>query len=455
MRATLIGHACWLFETTAGCFLMDPVLFDPFEEGTVTSCPRRAVRLEQLPALQGIIVSHRHLDHFDLPSLAVLDRRVPVFCPDDAFLLYGLQRLGFGDIRRLAPFVALQLGGLRLLPTPSLNQDVLEYGLVVQDETGTIFNQVDTFLAAETLQHLRREVVQLDVHLAMYASQHFNLFESKRANTAVLHGINLHTASRLAAGCVVPAAAGFRFSDDLVWLNRHVFPISPARFVQDLRLISPTLRIVEVNPGDTLAVASGQVDVHRQAVAYVTMLEDDTHRIAYDATAPIPALEDRNPAGYGLQGLREFAQGVVEVGLPQYLARGIGTQEPVAMQYLRHGVVYQVTVVFPDGAHRCWTYRFDRQRQTVQRGSDEAVPDVRKCITASALVDFCLGRRSYFAVRTQSRRSVQVYETVQTAHGVVAQEVDLPDLLTHYILNEMAGAERRGQDWIDWVTKGL
>ncbi len=82
MRATLIGHACWLVETTAGCVLMDPVLGDPFEEGTVTSCPRRAVRLEQLPALQGIVVSHRHLDHFDLPSLAVLDRGVPVFCPD-------------------------------------------------------------------------------------------------------------------------------------------------------------------------------------------------------------------------------------------------------------------------------------------------------------------------------------------------------------------------------------
>jgi hypothetical protein len=225
--------------------------------------------------------------------------------------------------------------------------------------------------------------------------------------------------------------------------------------VQDLHQVSPTLRVVEVNPGDTLVVAQGQVDVHRQAVAYVTMLEDDTHRIAYDASAPIPALQDCNPAGYGLQGLREFVQGVVEVGLPQYLARGIVTQEQVAMQYLRYGIVYQVTVVFPDGVHRCWTYRFDRQHQTVQRVSDDTVPDVRKCITASALVDFCLGRRSYFAVRTQSRRSVQVYDVVQTAHGVVAQAVDLSDLLTHYILNEMAGAERRGRDWIDWVTKDL
>jgi hypothetical protein len=215
------------------------------------------------------------------------------------------------------------------------------------------------------------------------------------------------------------------------------------------------LRIVDLNPGDTLAVASGQVDVHRQAVTYVAMLADDTHCMAYDASAPIPALEDGNPAGYGLQGLQEFAQGVVEVGLRQYLARGIATREQVAMQYLRYGVVYQVTVVFPDGAHRSWLHRFDRQRQTVQQVTDDTVPDVRKCITASALVDLCLGRRSYFAVRTESRRSVQVYDVVQTARGVMAQEVHLPDLLTHYILNEMAGSEHRGKDWIDFVTRGL
>jgi hypothetical protein len=287
----------------------------------------------------------------------------------------------------------------------------------------------------------------------MYASQNFYFFESKQENTAAMHGINLHTACFLAAGCVVPAAAGFRFTDDLAWLNRHVFPISRAKFLHDLRLINPALHAEELNPGDTLVVQQGRVNVQRQVADFVTMLEDDTHLIAYDATAPIPALADRNPAGYGLQGLREFVQGVVEVGLPQYLARGSATGEPVAMQYMRYGVVYRVEVVFPDGENRCWTYHFDGQRQTVQRRPDDAVPDVRKCITASALVDFCLGRRSYFAVRTQSRRSAQVYDVVQTAHGVVAQDVELPDLLTHYIIHEMAGAERRGTDWIDFVTR--
>lgn len=446
MRATLLGHACWLLDTTAGAFLTDPVLGDPFEEGTVTTCPRRTIDVAHLPPLRGIIISHRHLDHFDIPSLAQLDRRVPVYCPADPFLLYGLQRLGFQHVQTQDAWVAQAIDGVRFLPTPSLNREVLEYGLVVQDASGTLLHQVDTFLAADSIARLHHEVGPLDVHLAMYASQNFHFFESQRQQTALLHGINLHTVCRLGARCVVPAAAGFRFVDALGWLNHHVFPISQARFVHDLRQLAPTQRVETLLPGDTLVLTSGEVTVERQSAAYVRCLEDDTALLAYDATAPIPPLLDANPAGYGLRGLQDMAQGVLGVGLPQYLARGDALLE----QYRRHSVVYQVEVVFPDGPPRCWTYGFDPQRRSVQRLDDHALPTVRKQITASALVDWCLGRRSYFAVRTQSRRSVQVYDVAHTDQGVRAQEVELPDLLTHFIGHEMAGAERRGRDWIDW-----
>ena len=122
---------------------------------------------------------------------------------------------------------------------------------------------------------------------------------------------------------------------------------------------------------------------------------------------------------------------------------------------MRYGVVYQVNVIFPNGETRCWTYHFDRQRQVIRHhtGSSPTVPHMRQCITASALVDFCLGRRSYVAVRTQSRRSAQVFDVIRTAQGIVAQDVDLPDLLTHYILHAMAGAEHRGAEWINFVTR--
>ncbi|MGE3535986.1 MAG: MBL fold metallo-hydrolase [Candidatus Tectimicrobiota bacterium] len=457
MRATLLGHACWLFETSAGRLISDPLFFDPFEEGTVTSCPRREVQVARLPSLQGVVISHRHLDHYDFPSLAVLDRRLPVYCPDDPFLLYGLQRLGFHTIHRLQALVPVQCGDLQLLPTPSLNREVLEYGLLLRDPTGTLFNQVDTFLSAETVQHLRRSAGQLDVHLAMYASQHFHFFESQQENTAAMHGINLHTATHLAARCVVPAAAGFRFVDTLGWLNRHVFPITQQQFVRDLQRLNPAQQIESLYPGDTLSITSGQITVQRQAADYVRLLADDTDLLTYDASAPIPPLHDANPAGYGLRGLQEFVRGLLEQGLPQYLARGLATDDPLLSQYRRYDVVYAVEVVFPEALPQTWTFLFDRQSRRVQqpRPAEAPAPTVRKSIAASALVDLYLGRRSYFAVRAQSRRSVQVFDVRQTARGVTAQAVELPDLLTHYILHESPGAEHRGSDWIHCVTRHL
>jgi len=455
VRATLIGHACWLMETSAGCFLTDPVLFDPFEEGMVVSCPRRGVHLDHLPELRGIIVSHRHLDHFDVPSLAVLDRRAPVFCPPDPLLQYGLKQLGFNDLHPLEPFVPHHVDTLTLLPTPSLNRDVMECGLVFQDSTGTLFNQVDTVLGPDDVQRLRQEAGTPDVHLAMYASQHFGFFESKRDYTATTYAINLNMTLLLDAGCVVPASAGFRFVDELDWLNRHIFPIRAEQFATDLQRLHPGLQTEIVQPGDRLTIASGQASVERQVADYVTLLAADTHRLAYDPSAPVPPLQDTNPSGYGRRGMQELAQGVLESGLPQYLNQGISTPEEVAWQYAQHGVSYQVEVVFPDDTCS-WSYHFDRQ-QTYrwESGSSAVVPHVRLRITGSALVDLCLGRRSYVSVRTQCRRTSRVWQPTPTERGIEVREIELPDLLSHYMLNTMAGADRLGADWIDFQIRSL
>lgn len=455
VRATLIGHACWLIETAGGRFLTDPVFFDPFEEDTVVSCPRREVHVERLPALQGVFLSHQHLDHFDLRSLAALDRRLPIFCPEAPLLVYGLRHLGFTNLHFLTPFVPHQLDGVRLLPTPSLHQEVQECGLVLQDSSGTLFNQVDTFLAPEAVERLRQEVGPVDVHLAMYASQHFGFFESQQQHTAALHAVNLNTVRQLNARCVIPASAGFRFTDELAWLNAHVFPISRERFLADLGALQPAQQSALVNPADTVVLTKAGIDILPQVAPYVTLLEEDTWRLAYDPSAPVPPLHDANPAGYGLQGLQEFAQGVLEVGLTQYLHRGCASgTDPVVQQYLAHAVVYQVEVVFPDAA-RLWTYTFDPQGQTfrLRRGQGSAPPQMTRRITASALVDFCLGRRSYVSIRTRSRQSSLVFRCARGTQGIVVQEVRLPDLLTHFVVHAMAGANHRGADWVHFATR--
>ena len=158
--------------------------------------------------------------------------------------------------------------------------------------------------------------------------------------------------------------------------------------------------------------------------------------------------------GYGARGMEELANGVLGVGLPQYLNRAITIEDDLAWRYARHGVTYQVEVVFPT-ASRWWTYDLNSQHHTFRltREGGDVTPHIRFRITASALVDFCLGRRSYVYIRTQSRRASCLLEPVPTAHAIEVHAIDLPDLLTHYVTHEMAGADRRGADWIDFVTQ--
>src|SRR5205085_954439 len=92
-----------LVEASGTTLLMDPVFFDPFEEGAVVSCPRRTVCLERLPSIDIVVVSHRHPDHFDLRSLDRLPRSCDVICPADPLIVYGLRGLGFEHIHPVYP----------------------------------------------------------------------------------------------------------------------------------------------------------------------------------------------------------------------------------------------------------------------------------------------------------------------------------------------------------------
>ena len=98
MKCTSIGHAFWLIETECGTLMFDPVLFDPFEQGTVTACPSRKIDIENLPHFDVLYLSHRHMDHFDLPTLMHLDKSKPVLIPDEELSIASLKKLGFVNI---------------------------------------------------------------------------------------------------------------------------------------------------------------------------------------------------------------------------------------------------------------------------------------------------------------------------------------------------------------------
>ena len=92
MKAFSGGHAFWLIESQAGTLMCDPVFFDPFEQGTVTACPAREIDVKSIPKHDVLYISHRHMDHFDIPTLSQIDKSKPVLIPDDALSIASLKR---------------------------------------------------------------------------------------------------------------------------------------------------------------------------------------------------------------------------------------------------------------------------------------------------------------------------------------------------------------------------
>ena len=300
MKVTLLGHASVLVEMKAARCLMDPVFQDPFEDTAVVSCPKRTIDLDAIPKLDLIVISHAHLDHFDIPSLAHLaktSRAADVVCPQDHTIVYALERLGFTKIHPEPPNRHFQFQGYELLTTHSNVTNVTEMGMVFKDASGTFWNQVDTVISPETAATTVKQAGPIDLMFAMYASQNFDFFASRGTSFPhQMHAMNLNNVMAIRPKLTVPGSAGFRFAGPgMEWCNTFLFPMSRDRFVADLHRLAPELAVQIANPGDVLELERGQVRYHPAASKVARMVEDDTYRLRFDPTAAIPPLTDPNP----------------------------------------------------------------------------------------------------------------------------------------------------------------
>lgn len=95
-----IGHATLLLRIGGMTVLTDPVFGNRIGLGLwlTTLGPRRhiaaALKLGQLPKIDLILSSHAHFDHLDRPTLASLDKKIPVVMRLERAISSGIW--GFG-----------------------------------------------------------------------------------------------------------------------------------------------------------------------------------------------------------------------------------------------------------------------------------------------------------------------------------------------------------------------
>ncbi|WP_144107363.1 MBL fold metallo-hydrolase [Paraburkholderia sp. BCC1886] len=392
MKIHIAGHASLLFETQGPTVLMDPVFVDPHYERTSVMCPRRDVDWSRLPRFDILVISHRHLDHFDVRTLAKLNRHCTVLIPaEDALVEQTVARLGFDRCRTLASYESVTFGSLTLTATPS-KACVKEFGLVLRDSTATVWNAVDTNIDGAMACEITAKLGPFDVLFAPWQPllEGEVLLNDRTSFPFARYAALLSNVRLVAPRAVVPHACGYKYAGEGAWLNRFVFPATREMFARDVRSMLEETCVVSPQPGDIIESEYGVLHLRAQSSAFVRMIEDDSADTAFDPTGPIAELRDANPRDCSIPAMRATIEMFMDATLLPALARSI-EQRRIAWEYRQLGVVYRLDVVFPDGPA---SWSIDFSRALVIKRSAPLAFGMRARIAASALCDLIEARSS-------------------------------------------------------------
>jgi hypothetical protein len=158
LRLTFVGWQGWLAQTASSALLIDPLLTTDAGRGppntrqTIFFWPPRRWAFERFPAVDAIFLSHEHEDHFNIGSLARIDRRIPVYLSarSSSAARSALAEMGF-SVRLLYPGQAARVGELELQvfspdhlrETGSDEWDTLGYLVRDLAGAGAFFTSVD------------------------------------------------------------------------------------------------------------------------------------------------------------------------------------------------------------------------------------------------------------------------------------------------------------------------
>ncbi len=146
-RITWLGHATFLVQLDGVSLLTDPALLPSLFGGIPRNVPP-GVRIEDLPKIDAVLVSHSHYDHLDLPTVQKVNAPVVAGLGLERWFrdrkLFATE-LGWGSSTRVGPvritFVPSQHWSRRGLFDTNRT---LWGGFVLEGTTATIYHSGDT-----------------------------------------------------------------------------------------------------------------------------------------------------------------------------------------------------------------------------------------------------------------------------------------------------------------------
>ncbi len=445
MRWTHLGHAGWLVETADVRVLFDPLLGETYHDGVFEVFPRRRVELARLRP-DVVVVTHRHPDHFDLESLATLAGlgTTRLLLTADELVARSARRLGFPEVQVLGNLQHRVLGGTKLLATPSFC-DVVEWGMIVATEDGTVWNQVDSVLDGPdevrgilSVAAALLEIPALERHPTLTLARWQPLLQVN-ALTAGAIGFpyrayegELRRAAASGAPAVVPGAAGNRYVGPFGWQNGVVYPVPEARFRRDFARLCPEVTVYPSGPGLTLELSRGH---HRRLpdADWITRLPAEDDRVF--APFVVPPIRERELAARG-PGHHQIITWLEDQLCPA-----------LARAWPRFGVArlrFALEVIFSD-ARAGWTVEVSREGARLHDGVDEDY-DVLNHFAAGPLLAVIEGRAHWgrALLGGQMRSVVRAYQIA----GGRLKRLRLAPFAPYYWLPYERSTERWVESWL-------
>ncbi len=441
MRWTSLGHATWLLEAGELRILFDPVLFETHHGGVFGVVPPREIAVDRLRP-DFVIVSHRHTDHFDLPSLKALAERDPdsVVVAFDPLIVRAARRLGFATVHEIPTGHHIALDGVELFTTPSTAP--LEWGVMAATADGVAWNQIDTVhpsvsAVRDTLADAARAFGRQEpLALAMVRWQPMLEIAAQTGGALgfpyAYYRQNLEQIAATSARALVPTAAGARHLPPYDAMDRLVYPVPEARVLRDLARRLPDTRVFAGEIGATFVVEGGQTHVERGTDLVSTTPAEETRHFS---PLTVPALVDPDPRGLG----REAVRTRVDAWVREVLAPGL-----VPVRAARH-LVLCLDVALPGGGRDGFTVCDGR----VERGLDGDWDGLVE-VAGSYLLDVIDGERNWGDVLLGGmvRGATRAYD-VDDGKGLEARPLGV--IFLYHVLPYDEAFER----WLERSLAGL
>jgi beta-lactamase family protein len=277
---TFLGHQGWAFQTPNAAILVDPLLCEPFgaaHELGYRVFPPRTWTTDAMPKLDAVVLSHEHDDHFDIPSLAKLERSIPIYLSarSSSAARRILGEMGF-TVHPLVPGVPVKLGDLELAPFCGDHVsidcgdewDTLPFLVRSLEGHGSMFSMVDITITQAHVEWAAARAMRPGViswtnnamdwsHMADYLAERVEGTQQCFVNMGVGH--KLITTIWGTPAAMVMCAGGFAFDGDKAWLNHRVFCVDTDEVCANMTKLYRKEKFYSGVPGQTFHMKAGKL----------------------------------------------------------------------------------------------------------------------------------------------------------------------------------------------------